>query len=225
MAASSFAALYLAHVIADYLLQTQWMVVNKDRPTAIGLHVGIVLAMMPVVTLHLSWWFVALALAHLAIDLTKTHLLGPGLAAYVGDQLLHLISIVAVVALVPDLWDQSPLAGIDWLARFYLILAVFIFAARGGQYAVATLFRTDPEADGRGVRIGWVERTALAAVVAVGIPWAIALGLAAKALHVMLERPGRDARRQSRLIRGAALSMAWGLACALALWVILPSFG
>ncbi len=225
MAASTFAALYLAHVIADYLLQTHWMVQNKDRAPAIGLHVGLVLAMMPVVTLHLSWWFVALALVHLAIDLTKTHVLGGGLLAYVTDQALHIVSILGVVALAPGLWAQSPLSGIDWLARFYMILAVFVFAARGGQYAVAILLGTDPEANGRDVRIGWMERTALSVVVAAGLPWAMLAVLAAKAVQIVIERPKRDARGSGRLIRGSALSMGWGLACAAALWLILPSFG
>ncbi|PWK62753.1 DUF3307 domain-containing protein [Roseicyclus mahoneyensis] len=225
MAASTFAALYLAHVIADYLLQTRWMVENKDRPAAIGLHIGVVLAMMPVVTLQLSWWFLALALAHLAIDLTKTHVLGGGLGAYVVDQMLHIVSILGVVALAPSLWAESPLSGIDWLARFYLILAVFLFAARGGQYAVAIALSTDPEADGRGVRLGWAERTALSALVAAGLPWAMPFILAVKAAQVARERPRRDGRGRARLIRGSALSMGWGLACAGGLWAILPSFG
>lgn len=225
MAASTFAALYLAHVIADYLLQTRWMVENKDRAPAIGLHIGVVLAMMPVVTLHLSWWFVALALAHLVIDLTKTHVLGGGLLAYFADQALHIVSILGVVALTPGLWAESPLSNIDWLARFYLILAVFVFAARGGQYAVAIWLATDPEADGRGVRIGWAERTALSVAVAAGVPWAMPAVLAAKAAQVAVAWPGRDARGQRRLLQGACLSMSWGLACAATLWAILPSFG
>jgi hypothetical protein len=225
MAASTFAALFLAHVIADYLLQTSWLVENKRRPLAIGLHIGAVLAMMPLLTLHLSWWFVALAAMHLAIDLTNTYLLGGGLMAYLADQILHLASILAVVTLAPGLWADSPLSDIDGLARFYLILAVFLFAARGGRYAVATLLRLDPEADGRGVRIGWAERTALVAVVALGLAWAIAGVLAGKAVHVAMALSRRDGAGRARLVRGAGLSMVWGLGCAGALWAILPAFG
>lgn len=225
MAASSFAALFLAHVIADYLLQTRWMVANKHRPAALCLHVAVVLAMMPLVTLHLSWWFVALAAAHLVIDLSKTHLMGGGLAAYLGDQALHLVTILVVVVAAPGLWAESPLAGIDGVARLYLILAVLIFATRGGQYAVASLLRHEPKADARGLRIGWAERAALPAVVAVGLPWAVPAILAAKMGHVAHALRRRDAGSRSRLMRGAALSMVWGLACATALWAILPAIG
>jgi len=225
MATSTFAALFLAHVIADYLLQTGWMVANKRRALSIGLHIGAVFAMMPLVTLDFSLWFAALAAMHLAIDLTKTHVLREGLVAYVGDQLLHLASILLVVALAPGLWDQSPLSGLDWLPRFYLVLAALIFAARGGQYAVATLFGTDPEADSRSVRIGWLERSALVACIAVGAHWAMPAVLAAKTGHVAAARRGRDARGRTRLIRGSIASMAWGLACAAGLWAVLPSIG
>lgn len=225
MATSTFAALFLAHVIADYLMQTGWMVANKRRATAIGLHVAVVLAVMPVVTLSLSPWFLLLAALHLAIDLAKTHVLGCGFAAYVGDQMLHLVSILAVVTLAPGLWAESPLSGVDWLSRFYMILAVFIFAARGGQYAVAILLRTDPEADAPGVRLGWAERVALPALVAVGLPWAVPGVLAAKAAQVMLGLRHRTGPARRHLIGASTLSMGWGLACATALWAVLPAFG
>jgi hypothetical protein len=225
MAASTFAALFLAHVIADYLLQTNWLVMNKHRARAIGLHVAIVLAMMPLVTLHLSWWFLAVAAAHLAIDLTKTHVLGGGFGAYVLDQALHIASILLVVWAAPGLWAESPLSGIDWLARFYLILAFLIFATRGGQYAVAIFLRHDPEADGRGVRLGWAERAALSALVAAGLAWAMIGVVAAKIGHVAYALPRRDTGSRARLLQGALLSMVWGLACAAALWAILPAFG
>lgn len=225
MGVSTFAALFLAHVIADYLLQTAWMVTNKDRASAIGLHIGIVLVMMPAVTLHLSPWFLAVAAMHLAIDLTKTHLMPGGLISYVADQVLHLASIVLVVWLVPGLWGESPLAEVGWLDRTYLILAVFIFAARGGQYAVASLLGVDPEADGRGVRLGWAERVALSVAVAVGLPWAVPGIVAGKAAQVVRALRERDEAGRRRLIRGAGLSLIWGLACAAALWALLPAVG
>jgi len=225
MVVSSFAALFLAHVIADYLLQTEWMVANKHRARAIGLHIGAVFLAMPLVTLTFSPWFVALAGLHLAIDLTKTHLLRGGLGSYVADQVLHLASIALVAALAPGIWEASPLAAIDWVPRFYLILAMLLFAARGGQYAVATLFGSDPEADGRGLRIGWIERAALSVAVAAGAPWAMLGVLAAKSVHVARALQTRDGSGRARMIRGSAVSLIWGLACATLLWAVLPTIG
>jgi hypothetical protein len=222
MVIPTFAALFLAHVIADYLLQTRWLVSNKRRPAALGAHIGLVLLAMPLVTLSLSPWFLLLALLHLGIDLTKTFVLRGGLAAYTADQALHVASIGLIAWLAPNLWGQTPLADVAWLPEFYLMLAVFLFSARGGQYAVATWFRRPPEDEGRGVYIGWVERTALPATVALGAPWLIAAVVAAKGVHVMAALRGRTGAGRTRLVQGAALSLAWGLVCTAALWLLLP---
>jgi hypothetical protein len=225
MAVSTFAALFLAHVIADYLLQTTWLVDNKHRPLAIGLHIGAVFAILPLVTLSFSPWFLALAALHLAIDLTKTHLMGAGLVAYVADQVLHLVSIALIAALAPGIWAASPLAEVAGLPQVYLILAMILFAARGGQYAVAALFRSEPEVGSRGVWIGWVARTALTVSVAAGVPVAVPAVLAAKAGHVAWTLGKRKGPCRDRLMRGSALSLAWGLGCAAMLWALLPTVG
>jgi hypothetical protein len=225
MAVSTFAALFLAHVIADYLLQTTWLVDNKRRPLAIGLHIGAVFAMLPLVTLTFSPWFLVLAALHLAIDLTKTHLMGAGLVAYVADQVLHLVSIALIAALAPGIWAASPLAEVAGLPQVYLILAMILFAARGGQYAVAALFRSEPEVGSRGVWIGWAERTALTASVAAGLSMAVLAVVAAKAGLVAWSIGKRKGPYRDRLIRGSALSLAWGLGCAAVLWALLPTLG
>jgi hypothetical protein len=222
MAISTFAALFLAHVIADYLLQTRWLVANKRHPRALGVHIGLVFAAMPLVTLGFSPWFMALAGLHLLIDLAKTFILRDGLPAYVADQALHIASIFLIASLAPGLWSQSPLAGIGWLPLFYLIVSVFLFAARGGQYAVATWIGRDPEVDTRGVHLGWAERVALSAVVALGASWLVPGVLAAKAGHVAVAWRARDAAGRRRLVKGTVLSLGWGLGCAAALSLLLP---
>lgn len=222
MAASTFAALFLAHVLADYLLQTGWLVENKRRPRALSAHIAIVFFTMPLVTLGFSPWFLVLAGLHLAIDLTKTFVLQGRLVAYVADQILHLASIVLVTWLAPDIWSVSLLSDAAWAPPLYLVLAFAIFAARGGQYAVASAFGTDPETETRGVRIGWIERTAMTLVVALGAPALTGGILAAKGAHMAWAWRGRSPERKRRLLTGSALSMAWGVGCAAALWAILP---
>ncbi|MBF9059386.1 DUF3307 domain-containing protein [Rhodobacterales bacterium HKCCSP123] len=222
MVISTFAALFLAHVIADYLLQTTWLVINKHRPVALGAHVGIVLVTMPLVTLSLSPWFLLLAGLHLGIDVVKTFVLRGGLAAYIADQALHVGSIALIALIAPGLWDQSPLAGVDWLPQFYLILGVFLFSARGGQYAVSTWFRRPPHEEGRGVYLGWIERTTMPAVVALGAPWVILGVIAAKGAHLTLAWRERQEERRRHLLEGAFISLCWGLACAAGLWLLLP---
>jgi hypothetical protein len=222
MAASTFAALFLAHVIADYLLQTTWMVVHKRRPAALGLHVATVLAAMPLVMLTLSPWFLVLAGLHLCIDIVKTFVLRPGLASYVADQVLHIASIALVAALAPGLWAESPLATLPWADAAVLILGAVIFAARGGQYAVAAWLAGAEGTDARGVRLGWVERGAMTGVVALGLPVLVLGVVLAKAAQVALRWADRDALGRRRLMEGATVSLLWGLPCAAGLWALLP---
>ena len=40
----TLAALLFAHTLADFVFQTNWMVVNKRNPLALGLHAAIVYA-------------------------------------------------------------------------------------------------------------------------------------------------------------------------------------
>jgi len=49
--------------------------------------------------------------------------------------------------------------------------------------------------------------------------------VAAKSVHLARGLPHRDARGRARLIRGSAVSLIWGLACAALLWLLLPSIG
>lgn len=226
MAAYTFAALFLAHVIADYVLQTTWMVVNKKKPIALAAHIALVLGTMCATTLTLSPWFLALAVAHLWIDIIKTYAMPAGLGAYVADQLLHVASIGAIALLAPDIWTQSPLEGTENLPLIYMIIGGVLFAARGGQYAVATLVGTRGAAPGQGpvygVVIGWVERAALCVVLIGGWPVWVAAVIAAKCAYLVMALRSRDKDARFRLLTGTAVSLAWGVAVAVPLAMVMP---
>ena len=91
----TFAALLFAHVLADFLFQTNWMVANKRQVLPLAAHVGVVLvtAIAATGTLHPALF--ALALAHLGIDLVKTHAGVKGLAPFLLDQAAHLATLAA----------------------------------------------------------------------------------------------------------------------------------
>ena len=197
---------FLAHVIADYLLQTEWMVANKHRARAIGLHIGAVFLAMPLVTLTFSPWFVALAGLHLAIDLTKTHLLRGGLGSYWPTRCCTSPRSRLSRRWRPGIWRGQP-AG-----RYRLGAAVLPdprHAPVSRRAAASTpsppCFGSDPEADGRGLRIGWIERAALSVAVAAGAPWAMLGVLAAKSVHVARALQTRDGSGRARMIRGSAV--------------------
>jgi hypothetical protein len=101
---AAFATLFFAHLIADYPLQSDWLVKAKRTWPGLSLHVAIHLAVLLLLTLpHTAqlWPFLlALAAAHFAIDTFKNLLAtyraqwiaGP----YLFDQLLHIVSIWAI---------------------------------------------------------------------------------------------------------------------------------
>lgn len=222
MAAYTFAALFLAHVLADYVLQTTWMVINKRRAIAMAAHIALVLGTMCLTTLTLNPWFVGLAVAHLWIDVVKTYAMPEGLFAYVTDQILHIASIAGIALIAPGIWAASPLVDVENLPLYFMIAAGVLFAARGGQYAVTTLLSRQGLGESDGVLVGWVERSALCVVLIGGWPLFAGAVLAAKALYMGAKMPGRDAAARSRLILGSGISLGWGLAVAIPLALVMP---
>lgn len=61
----TFIALLFAHTLADFVFQTNWMVVNKRNPLALGLHVVIVYATAVAATGSVHPALLALALIHI----------------------------------------------------------------------------------------------------------------------------------------------------------------
>ncbi|HID67457.1 MAG TPA: DUF3307 domain-containing protein [Roseibacterium sp.] len=222
MAAYTFAALFLAHVIADYVLQTTWMVVNKKRPIAMAAHIALVLGTMCATTASFHPWFLGLALAHLWIDIVKTYAMPKGLGAYVADQVLHVASIAGVALLAPQIWPASPLSGVEGLPLYYMIVGGVLFAARGGQYAVAMLVGHRGTGSGHGIVLGWAERAALCVVLIGGWPILTAAVIALKGLYMGVSLWRRDDAARSRLLIGTAVSLAWGLAVAVPLALVMP---
>lgn len=99
-----FWQLALAHLVADYPLQTPWIVTAKRHLPGLFVHIGVHLAAM-IVFCGSAWLLVwpyifLLALIHFTIDYGKAYFsrCRPDLVVfpYIIDQLLHLISMVAI---------------------------------------------------------------------------------------------------------------------------------
>ncbi|WP_108261623.1 DUF3307 domain-containing protein [Mangrovicoccus ximenensis] len=104
------AALLLAHVLADYAFQTDWIVENKRRFSVLALHGAIVFAA--------SWLALGLApaalplvavltLLHMATDAAKTRLEPGRLWSYLADQALHVAAIFLLSALFAAGWSDG----------------------------------------------------------------------------------------------------------------------
>jgi hypothetical protein len=99
--------LLLAHFICDFVLQTGKMVAAKRWfSKAMLLHVALVYITSAVLS-GLWWWSLPIALLHWLIDSIKIELTKrnhSGITLFVGDQVLHLVVILAVWAYTQHSW-------------------------------------------------------------------------------------------------------------------------
>ena len=128
----------LAHVLADFQLQSQKMADLKSRRlNFLILHLGIVLLPLLLLGLILPNYLLYFALvwfSHALIDLLKYKLNSSIVRhhaqkfAFILDQVLHLMSIFALYFLS----GQQQIPAPNWLSERYLILqALFFFALTG----------------------------------------------------------------------------------------------
>jgi Protein of unknown function (DUF3307) len=124
----TFIALLFAHVLADFVLQTNWMATNKRNPVALVAHIAIVLLTAIAAIGHLHPALLALAGAHLVIDAGKAWLPWRNLWTFALDQALHAATLVAITLWVPDLWSlglwaqglgPAPVTEAGWTAGLW----------------------------------------------------------------------------------------------------------
>ena len=117
-------ALIFAHVLADFLFQTNGMIAHKSKPGVLLLHAGIVLL---TAAGALGQWdalpLFVLAVAHLVIDAIKVWGKFTSLTAFLLDQTAHLATILAVAWHAPDLWATGAWGDHTWplplMVRFF----------------------------------------------------------------------------------------------------------
>lgn len=213
----TFSALLLAHALADFVLQTRWMVARKREPQILLLHALIVLitaqAALGVVA---SWELLVLAAVHISIDAIKTFALPRGLWPFITDQLAHLASLVALATLAPHLWATGIWTNTSWLPGIFLIFAGLIYTTRAGGFAIS--FLVDPWSDidlpkglpNGGALIGLLERGLIFLLVLVGQPGGIGFLIAAKSV-LRFDTTSKDQRAGEYVIVGTLASFAWAL--------------
>ena len=228
----TFVALLLAHVLADFVLQTSWMAQAKAVR-----HVGAFAAHGAVVAVTAALALGAggpqalaavgtLCVAHLAIDLAKTW--APhGLGAFLADQTAHLVSLAVVAGLMPELWATGAWAGIAPLSGAMALAAGAVLAVRAGQFAVGLLMDgfgkpsgMETGLPGAGAAIGVLERGLVFLLVIAGQPGGIGFLIAAKSI-LRFGTVGSDREVSEYVIIGTLASFGWALAVAVAtLWLM-----
>lgn len=122
-----FWQLLLAHLIADYPLQWNWLLEAKGRWRGLLIHATILFAVMLILVGPESWpALLLLAIVHLLIDRAKylLSLRWPTyvVSAYVVDQAVHLLSILAFAQILTR--ATGPAVAPEWViyAVGYLIV-------------------------------------------------------------------------------------------------------
>jgi hypothetical protein len=229
----TFAALLFAHVLADFVVQTGWMVENKHRPLVFALHVALVFVTAAIVLGQWQFtslaWLGGLAAVHGVIDLAKRLSRATGLAGFVLDQGAHLVSLIALAALMPTLWADGLWAGLlpgqGWLLEALTLAAGFLLATRAGGFAVGALLTPYRDVElpqgleHGGQMIGLLERAMIFLLVLAGEPAGIGFLIAAKSV-LRLEATFADGAKHHRaaeyIIIGTLASFAWAMAVSFA---------
>jgi len=221
--AETLAIIFLAHGLGDFVFQTRAMVRHKRHWSGFTLHILTVWALTAALLGQpLSWEVAALGLAHGIIDNIKTHRLPNSLAAFLVDQGAHIVTLLGVAILAPDLWRTgfwvTEMSAPNWLPALAVLLTGAILATRAGGFAVALLMRdyprteTSPGLDNAGAAIGLLERALIFFLVAIGQPAGIGFLVAAKS--ILRFDATAEAGHAEYVIIGTLASFGWALVIA-----------
>ncbi|MBD3349186.1 MAG: DUF3307 domain-containing protein [Candidatus Eisenbacteria bacterium] len=209
LSASSGAMLALlisAHVLSDFLFQSERVATGKESRTGPLLEHGVavfathLVVLAPFASVELTAWLFGLCVLHTAQDAARSRAFGERgrtLGAFAADQALHLGFAVALWAILAsrgvDEQVVSPAVGpwLPWIGRAALVVAGFVFNLRGGSTIVQRTLERFPTAcpDGdpgdqyrMGRVIGYLERALVYALILNGQWGALGLVIAAKSV-------------------------------------------
>ena len=197
-----FLKLFLAHLIADFILQPNWIAKDKRKISKLALHSLIhfltaVLLVNTALTKKLLVVLIVLAFSHAISDYIKARFTRDEWLAFTVDQIVHLLMIIVAAIFLSTNVSSNARAIFQVLAgsqKLYLYLSVYIATTFGGGYFVQkvtqyfmhqidqTLVAEKPGLPSAGKYIGWLERSLVLIFIVSGYPDGIGLLLAAKAL-------------------------------------------
>lgn len=215
----TFIALLLAHALADYLLQTRWMVDHKTKAVPFLLH-GLAVLLTAGLALGRwdAWEIATLAAAHMVIDAVKTIGKFNGIGAHLLDQIAHITTIAAVAIYAPTLWETGLWAGYgSAIPHLFALAAGLILVTRAGGFAVGTLMRgygSSALPEGLkygGMTIGLLERGLIYLFVLVGHPAGVGFLIAAKSILRFDTTKDQQHGVAEYVIIGTLASFGWAL--------------
>ncbi|MFN4153200.1 MAG: DUF3307 domain-containing protein [Paracoccaceae bacterium] len=223
--AETLALLLLAHVLADFVLQPGRMAQAKAGGHVgwMAAHiavVGVVMALLlGVQTPQAAAWVAGLTLAHLLVDVAKVAIGArlSAITAFLADQAAHLVTLLLLANLAPQLWAQglwAPHAPL-WLPAAATVIAGAVLATRAGGFALGLLMRPWGEVGldglpGGGRIIGMLERGIIFLLILAGEPGGIGFLIAAKSV-LRFGAVKEESRLSEYVIIGTLASFGWAM--------------
>lgn len=216
-------ALLLAHMLADFPLQTPRMVASKTRPAVLLGHVVVHFVLVLAVTGGDLFLALAVASTHLVIDWIKIHVLPEALWSYLADQGAHLAVIAGLAVLMPGAvaWPLPPEAP-----GMAATLIGLIAATLAGGPAVGLLmkpYQDHAELEGlpnAGRLIGLLERGLIYLLLMTGQAGGIGFLIAAKSI-LRFDTASKDQKAGEYVIIGTLASFGWAIAISqLTIWTL-----
>lgn len=216
-AITTFTALLLAHILADFVFQTDAMARRKEEPHILLGHVTIV----GVLTFAALGGSPALALGvaamHLMIDALKIHVMPKGLRGFAMDQAAHIIVLIGAAIYVPNAVDLGIWADTApaYLPSIIVVTGALTAITAGGFVVKNTMegfgdIDIPPGLKGAGQMIGNLERSIIFIFALIGQPAGIGFLIAAKS--ILRFDAAKDQKMGEYVIIGTLASFAWAIA-------------
>ncbi|MEM9971773.1 MAG: DUF3307 domain-containing protein [Pseudomonadota bacterium] len=215
----TFAALLFAHVLADFPLQTDRMAATKHNPATLARH-GAIVSVTAYIALgrYDTWVPLALAVAHIVIDIVKINVRPQGLATFFADQTAHLATLFATALFFPGLFAAGIWSAVPALAPL-MALAAGLMAATiaGGHILRVFVARWEDETinlpkglPGGGRLIGLLERGIIFLLVLTNQAAGVGFLIAAKSV-LRFDTTRKDHTAGEYVIIGTLASFGWAM--------------
>jgi hypothetical protein len=237
----TFTALLTAHLLADFVLQTDYMIAHKKETRILALH-GLIIGITTFVALGgytplAIMMTMIIIVSHIAMDHIKVRYLGDTLPSFALDQGVHLTVIAAITAWHPDLSSMGWWTGLAGQQQAQLYAGMTFASGTitgvplGGvliRKLVAPIAPPQPPfgssstgqpltgmAQG-GKYIGWLERAITMMLILTGKAEGVGFLIAAKSILRLRDiSTDEDRHIAEYIIIGTFLSFGWGMLVAL----------
>jgi hypothetical protein len=226
MMADTLLALIAAHLLADFPLQTGWILQRKRSPLGLLLHIAIVAAVTAVLLGGTPWLLLAILVAtHLFMDAIKVYLLKDTLSSFLIDQIFHLMVIACLGLAFPGafaagFWTRLPS---DWTADFQALMCLVsgtILTLQVGAILIKKMTEPFLAEIGSGIEglsrggafIGALERALVMLLILIDQPAGVGFLITAKSILRFGDVKESHQRKLTEyVIIGTFLSFGWGL--------------